>query len=173
MRRCKTNDATYMRTPQQQSKRRETGLAVEWIVRSDLLMKFPSGNVIKSSPSEGIDLTISDGRVFLVEVKSANRYMREGGRKRSGRFYLKKDDYTSSHIIAFAVKEVDINFNWDSTRPLDVHYVKTCSVQDYLKERGTFGRDVVKIVVSDVEKMEQVDFSGLEQNEDIEKCKSE
>lgn len=164
------------RTPVQQSERKIEGTLVERQVKADILKKNKKINNIIVNTRSGIDLFVKNGETIKIEVKSAREREFVGiieGKmvSRSGRFLIKEEDYLKSDVFAFVVKKVDATFKWDARRRLDVMYVSTKTVQDYLKNpsmynpkaRGSLFRKYkqVKIPIEIVKKLPRFDPSNI------------
>ena len=125
------------RTPEQQRERTYEGNEIQKIVKMDLERYMSEINVTKKIrvyPSEGIDIRLKNGKTITIEVKSARQWEHTVKGRIHGRFWIKPDDFKAEYF-AFVVKDVDEQFLWDRSKPVQIHYVETKSLIDYLKSK--------------------------------------
>ena len=143
-----------MKTRRAQGLRKSEGSEAENIVRDILKQHLPRHYSISINRNKGIDLYVTDGKIFNVEVKSAKEKIfqnRKGKRApRVGTFQLKPEDYQHADFFGFVIKKVDDRLSW--TGKTDVIFVDRKNIVKYIKQKNKFGKPV-KISIRQLEKI--------------------
>jgi len=142
------------KTPKRQARRKVQGTQIEHLVENDIIRHKHKNQNTKINTKKGIDIFVRNGIRLDVEVKSAKEktlYRDKNGnyRFRTGRFLIKMNDYINADLFAFAIKEVNAKGKWNGN--IDINYIKSETICDYLKDRGLYKkRENVKIGINTI-----------------------
>ena len=75
----------------------------------------------------------------------------------------KREDYLKSSFFAFGIKKVDKYLKWDKTKPLEIIYISTPTIVQYLKSRNLYLKyKTVKIGIEKIRKMKKFYPSSIQ-----------
>lgn len=147
-----------------QGTRKIEGTKIERMVLKDLENIANPYHQFYINSHKGIDIYAKNGNTINIEVKSVKETIIErikSGKDiiRSGRIWLKREDWINSDIFAFVIKKVNENNEW--TGKVKIIYIDSNEVRKFIMEHNSYNKSSFKLNVNQIENFKKLDIKKL------------